>query len=60
MPNDDDTKITVETKVLRVRADEDLGQNLELQANNVGKQGFVLRSCFLLVEDVICVYQRRG
>ena len=58
MANDVDTKFTVETKVVRVEADEHLGQNLELQANDWGKQGFVLRSSFLLDEYVICVYQR--
>ena len=48
----------VETKVFRVLADDDLGSNLEQQADDLGKQGFVLRSSFLLVDYVICVYQR--
>lgn len=60
MATDNDTKVTVETTVLRVRADEELVQNLERQANKMGERGFVLRSSFLLVEDVICVYQRIG
>ena len=58
MANGGDTKFTLDTKVLKAIADKHLGQNLERQANDLGKQGFVLRSSFLLDEYVICVYQR--
>lgn len=58
MATDNDTEVTVQTTVLRVTADDDVGKNLERQADEMGERGFVLRSSFLLVEDVICVYQR--